>query len=107
MYNILNIIYGCPINENISKYFDENELEFEDFGFETFYHGSSYYKSGYIGIKLKSINLIGTILDLKNFQMNEIEENLKNEVFIKINSLPDDIKKLLDAINFYCVVSTS
>jgi hypothetical protein len=63
MYSISNVIIGIPISEELSGLLDDWETsgdprwrEWEDLGFETFYHGGSPYAVGFCGVLLGEFN---------------------------------------------------
>ena len=110
MYIIANIIYGVPYTEKIEEYFEKQDLEpsdaAEELGFITPYDGSASGPCGYLGVRLESIDMIGSF-PMSIYTLDIISKEDKEKVQAMIDKLPDDLQKLLDEVGLYIIVATS
>ena len=104
MYLIGNIIYGVPLPQ---KVFDKLGWEkCEEMGFELLYFGSTNVDPGFCGIHLGKFEEPEGDFPLSKITFSPTDEQ-KTEAETMIDSLPDEVKKMLDPIDVYIVWSTS
>lgn len=112
MYTIGNLIYGIPITQEACDYVEAAGVadpdafeELQDWGFETFYDGSSEFEKGYCGVLLMSFNATE---DMKVHELIMIlsEEQIAEAVQAIANINPD-LRNLCGEEGLWIVWSTS
>lgn len=126
MYSISNIIVGVPLTKELSRLVgtwesegDDRWQEWEDLGFETFYHGGAGQSMGFCGVKIGQfdecadyikVNPDG-VLDYVGYRPHKVnlvptKEQIE-EAQAKVNALSPELRELCPEFGVYIVQSTS
>jgi hypothetical protein len=125
MYSISNVIVGVPITSQLAELVDGWEAdndprwrEWEDLGFETFYHGGAPYTMGFCGVKIGEfdecqeyirvhLNARRLICDGGLHVSLDPTDAQVAEAMDKVNALDPELGKLCPEFGTYIVQSTS
>jgi hypothetical protein len=107
MYSISNVIVGVPISEELDallrKWEDEDDprwREWEDLGFEVFYHGGASCTMGYCGVQISEWNECGSIqVNPDGTWTFDDYEGKKTIVFVPTDAQVAEAKKKVDALD--------
>lgn len=127
MYSISNVIVGVPITPKLCKLIDKWEQEgderwkeWEDLGFETFYHGGGDRAFGYCGVHIGEFDECAEWIEVswdgtlyvtshageKTIPLYPTSEQL-SEALKKVEALDPELRTLCPELGVYIVQSTS
>ena len=127
MYSISNVIVGVPLTSALDKLLREWEVnddprwrEWEDLGFETFYHGGADQAMGFCGVHLGRFDECGEYILVNGDKLNYVgfhggsrviplkpTVEQEAEAKAKVDALDPEIRKLCPEFGVYIVQSTS
>lgn len=120
MYSITNVIVGVPITSKMDRWVNDQGRDWEELGFETFYHGGADQSMGFCGVQLGvfdecaeyiRVNPDGTLHYVgygkpKVINLIPTKEQVE-EAQQKVNALNPAILELCPEFGVYFVQSTS
>jgi hypothetical protein len=108
MYSIVHVIYGTYINKEVQEAVDKLQVEAEDAGFETLYHGGGVdHEVGFCGVELDCYDeCTETALPVAGIKFTPTAAQIA-EAQKAFKSLDPSIQKVAPKLDTYLVFATS